>query len=81
MNLLIQIQKIILGNHYGGLVPPLSLIITNNKETIMPIAFKIGKLVQKTLNNSKKVKPAIKSTLTEIKTEFKHGMASQRNKG
>jgi len=47
----------------------------------MPIAFKLGKLVQKTLNNSKKVKPAFKSTLTEIKTEFKHGMASQRNKG
>ena len=47
----------------------------------MPIAFKLGKLVQKTLNNSKKVKPAFKATITEIKTEFKHGMASQRNKG
>ena len=47
----------------------------------MPIAFKLGKLVKITLNNSKKVKPALKSTLTEIKTEFKRGMASQSNKG
>lgn len=47
----------------------------------MPIAFKLGKLVQKTLNNSKKVKPALKASINEIKAEFKHGMASQRNKG